>query len=363
MDENKLDDLAIRCGEWLRGSGPQSEIVISSRIRLARNLAEYPFIRRCTDGDRQSIEKLFKEAISSVADWKGLLQVEVADLPTVDRQLLVERQLISRELSESSGARCVFIDPQEMFSLMINEEDHLRMQVMHSGLDMDSAWEQINRMDDLLAERVNYAFHERLGYLTACPTNVGTGMRVSVMLHLPALVITQQIEKVFRSLQKMGLAVRGLYGEGSQAMGDFYQISNQITLGRSEADLVKQVAEVIPVIIDYERQARSFLVKESRKDLHDRVSRAYGILCTAQTISSEETLHLLSSVRMGVYLGLIQDLEIPTINKLFIHTQPAHLQKLRGAELPSADRNVERAMYLQTHLRKRGSNGGPANDN
>jgi protein arginine kinase len=359
----KLDELAIRCGEWLRGSGPQSEIVISSRIRLARNLAEFPFIRRCTDSDRQAIEKTFKEAIAAVDEWRNLLLINLADLPVVDRQMLVERQLISRELSESNGSRCVFVDPQEMFSLMINEEDHLRMQVMHSGLDMDSAWEQINRMDDLLAERVNYAFHERLGYLTACPTNVGTGMRVSVMLHLPALVITQQIEKVFRSLQKMGLAVRGLYGEGSQAMGDFYQISNQITLGRSEIDLVKQVGEVIPVIIDYERQARAFLVKESRKDLHDRVSRAYGILCTAQTISSEETLHLLSSVRMGVYLGLIDDLEIPTINKLFIHTQPAHLQKLRGAELPSADRNVERAMYLQSHLRKRQDNGGAAKDN
>lgn len=363
MNTQKLDDLANRCGEWLRGSGPQSEIVISSRIRLARNLAEFPFIRRCTDADRQAIEKAFRDAITSVEEWRGLISVNVAELATVDRQMLVERQLISRELSEASGARCVLIDPQETFSLMINEEDHLRMQVMHSGLDMDSAWEQINRLDDLLAERINFAFHERLGYLTACPTNVGTGMRVSVMLHLPALVITQQIEKVFRSLQKMGLAVRGLYGEGSQAMGDFYQISNQITLGRSEIDLVKQVGEVIPVIIDYERQARAFLVKESRKDLHDRVSRAYGILCTAQTISSEETLHLLSSVRMGVYLGLIQDLEIPTINKLFIHTQPAHLQKLRGAELPSADRNVERAMYLQTHLRKRGSNGGPAQDN
>jgi len=364
MSIPKFEDLANRCGEWLRGSGPQSEIVISSRIRLARNLAAFPFIRRCTEGDRQAVEKAFKEAIASVDSWKNLMQVELGDLATLDRQLLVERQLISRELSESSGARCVFIDPQETFSLMINEEDHLRMQVMHSGLDMEQAWEQINAMDDQLSDRVNYAFHERLGYLTACPTNVGTGMRVSVMLHLPALVITQQIEKVFRSLQKMGLAVRGLYGEGSQAMGDFYQISNQITLGRSEIDLVKQVGEVIPVIIDYERQARAFLVKESRKDLHDRVSRAYGILCTAQTISSEETLHLLSSVRMGVYLGLIQDLEIPTINKLFIHTQPAHLQKLRGTELPSADRNVERAMYLQSHLRKReGSNGGAEKDN
>lgn len=361
MNAVKLDELAQRCGEWLRGSGPQSDIVISSRIRLARNLASFPFIRRCSEADRTAIEKTFRDAISQVEGWKDLIKVDVASLPVVDRQFLVERQLISRELSDASGARSVFIDSQEQFSLMINEEDHLRMQVMHSGLDLESAWEQINSMDDELDERVNFAFHERLGYLTACPTNVGTGARVSVMLHLPALVITQQIEKVFRSLQKMGLAVRGLYGEGSQAMGDFYQISNQITLGRAELDLVKQVGEVIPVIIDYERQARSFLVKESRKDLHDRVSRAYGILCTAQTISSEETLHLLSSVRMGVNLGLIQDLEIPTINKLFIHTQPAHLQKLRGVQLETADRNVERAMYLQSHLRK--SSGPPAADN
>jgi protein arginine kinase len=173
------------------------------------------------------------------------------------------------------------------------------------------------------------------------------------MLHLPALVITQQIEKVFRSLQKMGLAVRGLYGEGSQAMGDFYQISNQITLGRSELDLVKQVGEVIPVIIDYERQARAFLVKESRKDLHDRVSRAYGIRQCANH-SSEETMHLLSSVRMGVNLGLIHDVEIPTVNKLFIHTQPAHLQKLRGLALDTADRNIERASYLRRSLNKDG---------
>jgi protein arginine kinase len=348
MSGPKLDELANRCGEWLRGQGPQSEIVISSRIRLARNLGSFPFIRRCSDADRVAVDKTFRDAIASVPEWNGLIYVNVAgELSSIDRQL------ISRELSEASGARSVFIDAQETFSLMVNEEDHLRMQVMHSGLDLDAAWQQISQMDDWLDQRVSYAFHERLGYLTACPTNVGTGMRVSVMLHLPALVITQQIEKVFRSLQKMGLAVRGLYGEGSQAMGDFYQISNQVTLGRSEIDLVKQVAEVIPVIIDYEQQSRAFLVKESRKDLHDRVSRAYGILCTAQTISSEETLHLLSSVRMGIYLGLIKDLEIPTINKLFIHTQPAHLQKLRGMNLDTAERNVERAHYLQDHLRRR----------
>jgi len=353
----KLEELAARCGEWLKGSGPESDIVISSRIRLARNLADFPFVRRCSDADRQTVEKALRERILQLSELNGLSYVDVNDLETVDRQFLVERQLISREHAESMGARGVAIDAQEQFSLMINEEDHLRIQVMHSGLDLASAWQRINGIDDLIGQAVTYAFHERLGYLTACPTNVGTGMRVSVMLHLPALVITRQIDKVFRSLQKISLAVRGLYGEGSQAMGDFYQISNQITLGRSEQDLLKQVGEVVPVLIDYERRAREFLYRESQKDLHDRVSRAYGILCTAQTISSEETMHLLSSVRMGINLGLIHDLEIPTVNKLFIHTQPAHLQKLRGIELDTADRNVERAHYLQRHLIKRSGDG------
>ena len=353
----KLDELAAKSGEWLRGSGPESDIVISSRIRLARNLAEFPFIRRCSEDDRAAIERTLRDKLLnlSVAEGlsgaDGLQYVDVNHLESIDRQFLVERQLISREHSEAAGARGVAIDPLERVSLMVNEEDHLRIQVMNSGLSLQSAWDLINRIDDLIDSQVGYAFHERLGYLTACPTNVGTGMRVSVMLHLPALVITRQIEKVFRALQKISLAVRGLYGEGSQAMGDFYQISNQVTLGRSEEDLLKQVADVAPMLIDYERRAREFLVRESQKDLHDRVSRAFGILCTAQTISSEETMMLLSSVRMGVNLGLIRDVEIPTINKLFIHTQPAHLQKLSGSRLETADRNIERALYLQRHLK------------
>lgn len=276
--------------------------------------------------------------------------INVEELEGIDRQFLVERQLISREHAESEGARAVLVDPDERFSVMINEEDHLRFQVMQSGLSLESAWELANRLDDLIEDKLTYAFSDKLGYLTACPTNVGTGLRVSVMLHLPALVITRQIEKVFRSLQKINLAVRGLYGEGSQAMGDFYQVSNQITLGQTEEELTKKVADVVPVLIDYERQAREFLVRESHETLHDRVSRAYGILRTAQTISSEETMHLLSSVRMGVNLGLIGELPIPTINKLFIHTQPAHLQKIAGSELESTERNIERASYLRRHL-------------
>jgi len=349
-----LNDLASTSGEWLKGSGPESDIVISSRLRLARNLADFPFISRTTEADRAEIEKILHRRIDAMQQAGSVspeaLYVNVGDLEEIDRQLLVERQLISREHAESEGARAVVIDHDERFSVMINEEDHLRVQVMHSGLDLDAAWQQINALDDLIEEQVTYAYSDKLGYLTACPTNVGTGVRVSVMLHLPALVITRQIEKVFRSLQKINLAVRGLYGEGSQAMGDFYQISNQITLGMTEEELTKKVADVVPVLIDYERQAREFLIRESHETLHDRVSRAFGILRTAQTISSEETMHLLSSVRMGINLGLIGDLEIPTINQLFVHTQPAHLQKLAGSELDSSDRNIERAAYLRRHL-------------
>jgi protein arginine kinase len=349
-----LEELARSTGEWMRGSGPDSDVVISSRIRLARNLADYPFITRASPQDRIEIERTFREALNRLGEKLHPTWVDVAKLPGLDRQFLVERQLISREHADSEGARGVAIDENEQFSLMINEEDHLRIQVLKSGFDLQGAWEKINAIDDLIESQVTYAFNERLGYLTACPTNVGTGMRVSVMLHLPALVITRQIDKLFRSLQKISLAVRGLYGEGSQAMGDFYQISNQITLGRSEVDLVKQVGEVVPSILEYERKARDYLIKESKQNLHDRVSRAYGILRTAQTISSEETMHLLSSVRMGVNLGLIPEVGMPVLNQLFIHTQPAHLQKLNGSELDTADRNIERARYLRRHL----NNGG-----
>ncbi len=335
----------------MRGTGPESDIVISSRIRLARNLADFPFIRRCSDEDRISIERTVRAKMETIDGWDEVRYIDLEQLPEIDRQFLVERQLISREMADADGARAVAIDPEEQFSVMINEEDHLRIQVMHSGLDLQSAWDQINALDDQLEASILYAFHPKFGYLTACPTNVGTGLRVSVMLHLPALVITRQIEKVFRSMQRINVTVRGLYGEGSQYTGDFYQVSNQITLGHREEDLVALVGDnVVPRIIEYERKARDFLVEQGQQDLHDDVSRALGILTTAKKISSEETMHYLSKVRMGVNLGLIEDVQVGTINKLFIHTQPAHLQKLQGRLLGSSDRNVERATYLQRHL-------------
>jgi protein arginine kinase len=349
-----LDELATGSGEWLRGNGPESDIVISSRVRLARNLADFPFVSRATEADRTEIARIVAAQIESLRSTgriaKDALYLQVAELSEIDRQLLVERQLISRELADAEGPRAVLVDPSERYSVMVNEEDHLRIQVMHSGLDLSSAREECSDIDDMLEEHLTYAFSEVLGYLTACPTNVGTGVRVSVMLHLPALAITRQIEKVFKSLHKIDLAVRGLYGEGSQATGDFYQISNQLTLGRTEEELAKKVVDVVPVLVDYERQARDYLMRENQESLHDRVSRAHGILRTAQTISAEETMHLLSNMRMGINLGLIADVDVPMVNKLLVHTQSAHLQKLVGSELDKSDRDIERARYLRSHL-------------
>src|SRR5438132_5723347 len=314
-----LDSLTHTSGEWLRGTGPESDIVISSRIRLARNLAAFPFTNRATPHQKGEIETALRERIAKLDVDPKLDYVNVPGLSTLDRQFLVERQLISRELAAADGPRGVALGSRETVSLMVNEEDHLRLQVMRSGFALDEAWQDIDKVDDLLEQRVNFAFNNEFGYLTACPTNVGTGMRSSVMLHLPALVLTKQIEKVFRALQKINLAVRGLYGEGSRASGDFYQISNQVTLGKSETGILGEIREVIPQIITYERQARTTLLRESRQGLHDRVSRAYGTLCSATMMTSEETMDLLSFVRLGLNLGLIDDLTKATVNELFIH--------------------------------------------
>ena len=351
-----LDNLTHTSGEWLRGSGPESDIVISSRIRLARNLAAFPFTNRASSYQKAEIEALLRDRIGKLEVDPKLGYLTVPSLSTLDRQFLVERQLISRELAASDGPRGVALGPQETVSLMVNEEDHLRLQVMRSGFTLDETWQEIDRMDDLLEQRVGYAFSEEFGYLTACPTNVGTGMCASVMLHLPALEFTKQIEKVFRALQKINLAVRGLYGEGSRASGHFYQISNQVTLGKSETGILNEIHGVIPQIINYERQARTSWLRDNRQGLQDKISRAYGTLCSATMMTSEETMELLSYVRLGVNLGLIGDITIPTVNELFIHTQPAHLQKLMGSPLDGEERNAARARYLRTRLREGGAN-------
>src|SRR3954447_3741155 len=259
----KLNDLTTQAGEWLRGSGPMSEIVISSRIRLARNVSGFPFLTKCSRHQRQALERKSRDTILNSGVAGQMLYVDLEDAPEVDQQLLVERHLISKPHASAEGARGVAVGQNETVSIMVNEEDHLRIQVLRSGLQLDEAWEQINRIDDALESKLDFAFHPRFGHLSACPTNIGTGIRLSVMLHLPALKLTGEIEKVFRAAKEMRLAVRGLYGEGTEATGDFYQISNQTTLGKTEDDIISDFKQVVvPKIIEYEHHARKTLVND-----------------------------------------------------------------------------------------------------
>ena len=351
-----LDSLLPNLGEWLRGTGPESDVVVSTRIRLARNLVNYPFTNRASTHQKAEIAGRGKEAIAAASMPSRLDFLDVSGLPPLDRQFLFERQLISRELAAMlDGPRGVAFDDKESVSVMLNEEDHLRLQVLRSGFSLDEAWQDIDRLDDALEARLTYAFHPQFGYLTACPTNVGTGMRASVMLHLPALGLTKQIDKVFRALQKINLAVRGLHGEGSRAFGDLYQISNQVTLGKGEPKVLNEIREVIQTILQYERQARQALVRERKQAEQDRVARAIGTLGSATMITSEETMELLSAVRLGIHLRLLDDVPATTVNQLFIHTQAAHLQKLMGQPLDGEERNAARAKYLRSKLRELGS--------
>ena len=345
-----IDQLTRRTGQWLRGRGPDSDIVISSRVRLARNLARYPFLTKANAATRQQIADELRSHLEAIDTGDDLHYVDVAALSEVDRLSLVESQLISREHADGTGARGVAVAEEQNVAIMVNEEDHLRMQVLRSGFDLDRAWETADAIDDAIEERVAYAFGGKLGYLTACPTNVGTGIRVSVMLHLPALVMTKEIQKVYQALQKINLAVRGLYGEGSQAMGDFYQVSNQITLGQKESQVLDRLRGIVTKTLEWERDARRKLVSEHRRKLHDQISRAFGTLQSAQKISTEETLSLLSSVRLGVNVGLLDEIEIPTVNELFIQTQPAHLQKQADEELDKDERDSARAAYIRSKL-------------
>jgi len=328
-----------------------SEIVISSRIRLARNIAGSPFLSRASRHQRQHLETKIRDIILASQVSTQTLYVDLDSAPEIDRTLLVERHLISKPHAAAEGARGVAIGEDETVSIMVNEEDHLRIQVLRSGLQLEEAWEQINQIDDRLEAKLDWAFHPRFGYLTACPTNVGTGIRVSVMLHLPALKLTGEIEKVFRAAKDMRLAVRGLYGEGTEATGDFYQISNQTTLGKSEEEIISDFKhQVIPKIIDYEHHARRTLLNDRTVALDDKVCRALGILRSARLLASEETLFLLSHLRMGVNLGRVKDIDLRTLNELFLLTQPAHLQKIQGKKLEGDLRRAARADYIRQRL-------------
>lgn len=345
-----FDELLKQTGEWLRGTGPDAEIVICCRLRLARNVQGFRFISRMDADERTACEQQIRTVILQQGIVPDERYVPLHETTPLDRKLLVERHLISKEHEDSKHPRGVAIDRDEQTSIMVNEEDHVRLQVFQSGLQLRVAHERANALDDLLAHGLDFAFSPQLGYLTACPTNVGTGLRASVMLHLPALVLTRHIEKVFQAVSKLNLAVRGLHGEGTEASGHFYQISNQVTLGRSDADILANIEQVIPTIVSYERKAREELLKRDRLRMEDRVWRAYGMLRTARIISSEESLMLLSALRMGLHLGILPDIDLKTINELFLNTQPGHLQKLAAHEMEALERDARRAEYIRQKL-------------
>jgi protein arginine kinase len=346
----ELSDLQSCAGEWLGGTGPESDIVISSRIRLARNLASFPFLSRANQRDCGKLERQIRDKLLSTDLATDMTYFSLQAMSLLDRLFLVERHLISREHAFGKGPRGVGLGSKETISIMVNEEDHLRLQGLRSGFQLRNTWELVDEVDSRLEQVLDYAFSEQFGYLTVCPTNVGTGMRASVMLHLPALVMTRQIDKVFQAVSKINLAVRGLYGEGTQASGDFYQISNQPTLGKTETEIVENIERVIPRIIDYERTVRENLLEQKREVVEDKVWRAFGMLQTARIINSEETMDLLSAVRMGVNLGIIPAVEIRLVNELFIFTQPAHLQRLERSELNSPERDITRATFIRNRL-------------
>ncbi len=337
--------------EWLRGAGPHSDVVISSRIRLARNIAGYPFLTTASEAQRCELTDTCRQQLIETRFAPQMLWVDLNESTTTDRQLLFERHLISKQHSQGSQPRGLAVSLDEAVAIMVNEEDHLRVQVLRSGMQLDDVYAQVNQIDDAIEHRMTYAYSPRWGYLTACPTNVGTGIRVSVMLHLPALKLTGEIEKVKRAAKDMHLAVRGFYGEGTEAIGDFYQVSNQTTLGRSEQEILSDFQhEVIPRVIDYETAARDALMERRPAVLDDKVHRALGLLSHARLLGSEETFYLLSHLRLGVSTGRIKGVDMERVNELFLLTQPAHLQKIVGRRLSGAQRRQFRATFVRQRL-------------
>lgn len=345
----RLDDLLKQTSEWLKGTGPLSKIVMSSRIRLARNLEKMYFSHWANKKQSEEVLKVAIEGIERSPSLKGCLILKLSELDNVDKQFLIERHLMSKEHAVETDNKAVVIGEGEVISIMVNEEDHLRIQVMQSGFNLLEAWNIINKLDDELLETLDIAYNPDYGYLTACPTNTGTGMRASVMLHLPALVISKQIHKVLQAITKLSLTSRGLYGEGTEASGNFFQISNQVSLGQTEEDLIDNIGRIIKQVVGHEESARDALYTNEKTKLEDRIWRAFGTLNSAYIITSQETIDLLSMVRLGVDRGVIP-LERQIIDELFILTQPAHLQKLESKKLNPQERDFKRAALIRKRL-------------
>jgi len=345
-----LNEFLITPHETAHRKGPADKIVISSRIRLARNLRGIPFPGWGKKPDRIKAAQLIRPAVEGLPELDGCFSEAMDNLPSLDKQLLVERHLISREHAAKGAGSAMALNRDETLCFMINEEDHVRMQALRPGLQLREVWEVINRVDSRLEQKLDFAFTHEWGYLTACPTNLGTGIRVSAMLHLPGLVLAEQINQIIQSVNKLGLAVRGLYGEGTEALGNVFQVSNQMTLGENEETIVERLNKVLAQIIEHEENARLRLLEKKPKILMNHIGRAFGTLANSHIITSKETMNLLSLLKLGMDLGLFPGIERAVVDELFLLTQPAHLQKQFTGKLGADERDLRRADMLRTRL-------------
>ncbi|AOZ93327.1 protein arginine kinase [Paenibacillus crassostreae] len=338
--------------DWMLGNANDSDIAISSRVRVARNLQHIPFPLLATS--EQSMEVLDRlsdmEKYDSLKSLGTFYMLPLDDIAPLDRKVLVEKHLISPSLANESEHGAVILSEDESISIMINEEDHLRIQCLYPGFQVREAWEKATVIDDIFEAHIDYAFDDTRGYLTSCPTNVGTGLRASVMMHLPALVMTQQINRILSAVSQVGLTVRGIYGEGSEAVGNIFQISNQITLGQTESEIIDNLHSVVLQIIEHEKNARERLLKESKLRMTDRVRRSYGILSYAEMLDSKEAAQRLSDVRLGMDLGIIEGTSTSVMNELNVMTQPGFLQKTFGEAMNTEERDVYRAKLIREKL-------------
>lgn len=350
---NPIDKLISKRVGWLADSGPDDDIAISSRIRLARNLANYNFPPAASNEDLKAVIENVKAVCENCDAFKNYFFVELCDLSNLDRRILVERRVVSRDFVSRRSPSALVMAEDESESIMINEEDHLRLQCIQSGLQLPEIWKKINMIDDLISGRLSCAYDEELGFLTSCPTNIGTGMRASVMLHLPGLVLTEQVNQMRQAVQKLGLAVRGIFGEGTDNVGNLFQISNQSTLGESETQIIEKLDTVIKQIMIHEKKSRVGMLEKNKNFLMNHVGRAYGILKHAYIISSQEALNSLSALRLGVDMGMFSSLDIHTVNELFVLVQPGHLQKYSGKQIENAsERDILRATLIRERLKE-----------
>ncbi len=345
---------------WLDASGEHAGIVLSTRIRLARNLQGHAFGPRARVNDRTAVLERVRGVVDRVSHLAGSRLQELGELDRRGAMLLMERRLVSRDLLGDNGSgphdgTAVVMGSEQGLSVMVNEEDHLRLQTLHSGLDLHSAWNEVDALDEELGQALPFAYHHEFGFLTSCPTNVGTGLRASVLLHLPALVLTKEIGKVLQGLSQVGLTFRGLYGEGSEVVGNFFQLSNQTTLGKSEEDLVDHLDRMVRQVIQYELHARQVLLRDAAAVTEDKIWRAYGLLRYARSLSFEELMNLLSGVRLGASLKLLPGLRVYPLNKIMIFTQPAHLEEAAGRDLSPAEGDAHRAAFVRRILSTEGA--------